>query len=187
MYKIIAIIGEAGSGKDTVLKSVMKNNHTAHEIVSCTTRPPRENEIDGINYIFMTGEAFGEKVLRGEMLEASYFNEWFYGTSFESLRSDCVNIGVFNPEGIEALMANKEIDLIVYYVRAKDKTRLLRQLNRESDPDVFEIIRRFKADWIDFENLNFHYNELSNENEEDLDFNTKVIGAAIERFARKNG
>ena len=182
MYKIIAIIGEAGSGKDTIMKRVLEAAPHLHEIVSCTTRPPRDGEIDGVNYHFMSPECFGDKLLHGEMLEASCFNNWFYGTGYESLRSDCVNIGVFNPEGIDSMMAHGNIDLVVYYVRAKDKTRMLRQLNRENDPDVHEIVRRFKADWIDFEDLDFHYNEIWNEDEKDLSFNVKVLDAAAKRL-----
>ena len=48
-YKIIALIGAAGSGKDTILKNVLKEDSSIHEIVSCTTRPPREGEINGKN------------------------------------------------------------------------------------------------------------------------------------------
>ena len=46
-YKIIAIMGEAGSGKDTLMKEVLKACPGLHEIVSCTTRPPREGEVHG--------------------------------------------------------------------------------------------------------------------------------------------
>ena len=48
----------------------------------------------------------------------------------------------------------------MYYVTAKDKTRLLRQLNREENPNVDEIIRRYKTDKEDFCDLDFHYNEI---------------------------
>lgn len=181
-YKILAIIGEAGSGKDTLMQEVLKINPDLHEIVSFTTRPPREGEIDGINYHFVTGEEFGRKVVEGEMLEATCFNDWFYGTGFDSLRSDCVNIGVFNPDGIDSLMAHANIELVVYYVTAKDKTRLLRQLNREENPNVDEIIRRFKTDREDFDDLDFHYNEVSNETKEDLQKNAEIIRAATLRL-----
>ena len=144
-YNIIAFIGEAGSGKDTIMKKVLERSPHLHEIVSCTTRPPREGEVDGVNYHFMSPEVFGDKVVHGEMLEASCFNDWFYGTGYESLRSDCYNIGVFNPESIESLRAHPGVAVDVYYVRATDKNRLLRQLNRETNPDVHEIIRRFRA------------------------------------------
>lgn len=175
MYKIIALIGEAGSGKDTLLQSVLSKTNKLHEIVSCTTRPPREKEVDGVNYHFLTGEEFGDKVINGEMLEASCFNDWFYGTSYESLRSDCVNIGVFNPEGIDSMMAHKDVYIVVYYVRADEKQRLLRQLNREENPDVREIIRRFTADLLDFEELPFHYNEIINNTKNDLEYATEVV------------
>ena len=121
------------------------------------------------------------------MLEASCFNDWFYGTGYESLRSDCVNIGVFNPEGIDSLMAHKNIELVVYYVTAKNKTRLLRQLNREENPNVDEIIRRYKADKDDFADLDFHYNEIVNEDRKDMDFNVKVVSAAAQRLENKIG
>ena len=186
-YKIIAICGKAGSGKDTILQRVVAACPQLHEIVSCTTRPMREGEADGINYFYLTGEQFGEKVLRGEMLEATCFNDWFYGTSYDSLRSDCVNIAVLNPEGIDSIAAHKNIEMVVFYVEAKDKTRLLRQLNRETDPDVYEIIRRFRADELDFEDLDFHHNVLINETKEDLDYNVQVVEAAAKRLKARIG
>ena len=63
-YKILAIIGQAGSGKDTLMKKVLAINDNLHEIVSFTTRPPREGEVDGVNYHFIDGEEFGAKVVR---------------------------------------------------------------------------------------------------------------------------
>lgn len=54
-YKIIALIGKAGSGKDTILKEILKQEPIKYnEIISCTTRPKREGEIDGVNYYFLT-------------------------------------------------------------------------------------------------------------------------------------
>lgn len=153
MYKIIAIMGEAGTGKDSLMQEILKLQPMFHEIISCTTRPMREGEAEGVNYYYYTPEQFGDKVLFDEMLECTVFNDWFYGTSYDSVRSDCVNIGVFNPTGVESLLARPDVDVIVIRVIAEDKTRLLRQLNREGSPDVREIIRRFNADWMDFEGI----------------------------------
>ena len=168
-YKMIALIGEAGSGKDTVMKEVLaKEPLLFNEIISCTTRPPREGECHGVNYYYYTDEEFADKVIAGEMLEVAQFNDWFYGTSYEALRSDVINLGVFNPTGIETMLSMKDIDLTVFYICAKDKTRLLRQLNREENPDCMEIMRRYRTDLIDFEILDFEYTELPNENLDDL-------------------
>ena len=150
--------------------------------MSCTTRPPREGEVDGINYHFLTGEQFGKKVLQNEMLEATCFNDWFYGTSIDSLDEDMVNIGVFNPEGVESILAYNNIDSIVVYVDTKDKERLIRQLNRESDPDVNEVIRRFKADEMDFDELDFNYVRLENNTKEDLRVNTSAVMALVQEL-----
>lgn len=181
-YKILAIIGEAGTGKDTIMKKVLKKNPNLHEIVSCTTRPPREKEKNGVNYHFLTHEEFTKKILNNEMLEATVFNNWCYGTSYDSLDVNKVNIGVFNPAGIEALMEHKNIFIVCYYVRAADKQRLLRQLNREENPDVKEIIRRFSADNLDFSELQFHYNEIENNTLQDLDKNIEIINNACLRL-----
>ena len=85
------------------------------------------------------------------MLEYTYFNGWYYGTGLESVDEYKINIGVFNPRGIQKLSARREeIDLKVFLIDASDKTRLLRQLNRENNPNVKEIIRRFNTDEEDF-------------------------------------
>ena len=149
-YKLIALMGKAGSGKDTIMKKMLETYPGLHEIVSCTTRPRRDYEVEGINYYFYSVEEFTKKVINGEMLEATEFNGWFYGTPIEGLSKNFVNIGVFNPAGIEAISGNPDIDMKLFYITARDKTRLLRQLNREGDPDVDEIIRRYDTDKKDF-------------------------------------
>ena len=151
-YTIIAIMGKSASGKDSLLKALLQEPQfkKAKPIISCTTRPIRENEINGIDYHFLTNEQFTNLVLSNRMLEATVFNDWCYGTSIDSLSTSGINIGVFNPEGCEALRQNENITLCLIYVEAADKTRLLRSLNREKNPDCHEIVRRFNADEMDF-------------------------------------
>lgn len=154
MKYIIAFIGKAGAGKDTIAQRIIGLNPDWNMIVSCTTRPKRENETEGVNYYYLTNEEFAQKVLNGDMLEATYFNNWHYGTAESSL-IEGVNIGVFNPEGYDCLteMASENVKVIGIYIMADHKTRLIRQLCREENPDVYEIIRRFGADEEDFEHI----------------------------------
>lgn len=150
--KVIAICGKSAAGKDTLLQEILKlNRPDIHEIISCTTRPPREGEVHGKNYYFLSNQEFADKIENGEMLEATVFRDWCYGTSLDSLRSDAINVGVFNVDGIDILYDNPNIDLYVIEVQASAKTRLIRSLNREKNPDVDEIIRRYLADEKDFE------------------------------------
>lgn len=150
-YLVIALVGKAGVGKDTLARDLVDDNKNWNMIVSCTTRPPREGEKDGEAYHFLTNEQFAQKVLDGDMLEATCFNGWHYGTMKSSLVPG-VNVGVFNPEGYDCLaeMPIAEVRVHGYLVQCDDKTRLLRQLNREERPDVNEIIRRWIADDEDF-------------------------------------
>jgi len=186
-FKMIAIIGQAGSGKDTILRAVCEENHELNKIVSCTTRPMRDGEIDGLDYHFFTVDQFTEQVLNDKMLEASCFNNWFYGTSSDSLLKDKVNIGVYNPEGIESLILHKDIELYVFLIEASDKVRLIRQLKREKNPDIEEIFRRYKTDRADFADLQFHHNVLKNEYIDDLDHAVAIICSAAEKLQAKIG
>ena len=178
-YKIIAICGEAGTGKDTLSQHVLANTDQAHEIISCTSRPIRENEREGINYYYLTLDQFKEKINNKDMLEFTCFNNWMYGTSYDSLSKDKINIGVFNPAGVRFLLADDRIDAKVFRVICDDKERLLRQLNREEHPDVDEIIRRYSTDKSDFAFLDFPYIELNNTTADDLSFNTQRILDAV--------
>jgi len=176
MFKIIALMGEAGSGKDTLMHCLsQKRPNTFNEIISCTTRPIREGEQHGINYFYLTLEEFNQKVKNNEMLEISSFNGWMYGVSLDALSAEKPNIGVFNPEGVRAMLAMPHIDLLVYRIICSDKNRLLRQLNRENNPNVDEIIRRYSTDKKDFSHLDFKYTEIDNNNKEDLELAAKAI------------
>ena len=191
MYKIIAIMGEAGSGKDSLMQEILKLKPEFHEIISCTTRPMREGEAEGVNYYYYTPEQFGDRVLHDEMLECTVFNDWFYGTSYDSVRSDCINIGVFNPTGVESLLARPDVDVKVIRVVAEDKTRLIRQLNREEWPDVREIVRRFNADWMDFDGIeeDFECIKVLNGQGADLVANAMLVIAELAPWLNqgKNG
>lgn len=150
-YKVLALVGKAGAGKDTILAMAMKRKpELFHEIISCTTRPPREGEHDGVNYFFLDREDFELELEAGLMLEVAEFNDWFYGTELKALSEDKINLGIFNPEGIISLLFDPRIELKVIYIQANDRIRLERQLRREEAPNVREIVRRFGTDETDF-------------------------------------
>ena len=171
---VIALVGKAGSGKDTIATKLAAARSDWNMIVSCTTRPMREGEQEGVNYFYLTNEEFANKILNGDMLEATFFNNWHYGTMKSSLK-DGVNIGVFNPAGYDCLveMDIPGVTVMGYFIDCRDKTRMLRQLNREEDPNVEEIIRRYAADEEDFyelknELLDYKLDYCWNETPEDL-------------------
>lgn len=163
-YKIVALFGESASGKDTICKKIVSEYpFITHALISHTTRPPRDYEINGIDYHFISNVEFAEKVLDGSMLEATCFRDWHYGTALDALDIDKVNIGVFNITGIECLLEDNRLDVYPIYVYASPKTRLIRSLNREQNPDCTEICRRFLSDEKDFSLVDFDYEQIINE------------------------
>ena len=78
--KLIVISGPSGVGKSTVLKRVMEQTPNLHFSVSATTRPMRPGEVDGLNYFFVSREAFQQMISDGALLEYAEYVGNYYGT-----------------------------------------------------------------------------------------------------------
>ncbi len=74
------IAGCSGVGKGTLIKLFLEKNPNIKLSVSATTRKPREGEIDGVNYFFVSKEEFEREVKNNEFLEWAEFSGNFYGT-----------------------------------------------------------------------------------------------------------
>lgn len=169
-YKIVALFGEAGTGKTYIQKQMINTNFGKKylsQIISSTTRPPRVGERDGVEYHFIpTPAQFLNEENVSKWIEFTRFRDWWYGTSIDSLSTEKINIGVFNITGIESLLRNPAIDCLPIRVKTYDKLRLFRQLSREANPDCHEICRRFITDSQDFNHINFEYKILTNDSNE---------------------
>ena len=66
---LIVISGPAGVGKDTVLNRLKQADHPFHFVVTATDRPPRPDEVDGVDYFFVSTAAFVDMIEQGELLE----------------------------------------------------------------------------------------------------------------------
>ena len=77
---LLVISGPTGCGKGTVLKRLMEMSDDFVFSVSATTRAPREGEVNGVNYHFISKEDFEKRIENGAMLEYACFCENYYGT-----------------------------------------------------------------------------------------------------------
>jgi guanylate kinase len=79
--KLIILSAPSGSGKTTIIKHVLEQGVPLAFSVSATSRPPRANERNGIDYWFISPEVFREKIAAGEFLEyEEVYHNRFYGT-----------------------------------------------------------------------------------------------------------
>ena len=161
--KIIALFGKSAAGKDTIQKMMLEQNNNYHRVISCTTRPKRDYEEEGVDYFFLTEDEFATKTISGDMLETTIFRNWFYGTPIDGLDPDKTNVGVFNISGIANMLKDERLDVHPVYIQATDKTRLMRALQREENPDCAEICRRYMTDEEDFQDIPFEYKVFDNE------------------------
>ena len=80
---LIVISGPSGVGKDTLIKRLLELDRNLRYSVSCTTRPPRPGEVDGVDYTFVSRERFQQLIDEGAFLEYAEYDGNLYGTLIE--------------------------------------------------------------------------------------------------------
>ena len=90
--KLFIVSAPSGCGKGTILSEVFKDRPVYYS-VSCTTRKPREGEINGTHYYFLTNDEFEKMISEDGFLEHAGFAAHYYGTPrkpvFDKLESGC--------------------------------------------------------------------------------------------------
>lgn len=85
---LVIVSGPSGVGKDTVISTLctIPTHPERYFVVTCTTRPRREYEVDGVHYHFMSQDAFARKRDAGGFLEANLVHGHWYGTPRDQVR-----------------------------------------------------------------------------------------------------
>jgi len=78
---LFIISAPSGAGKSTILMAILKKDPRLRYSISCTTRSPRGNERDGVDYYFVSDAAFRKKIDSGELAEWAEVHGHLYGTS----------------------------------------------------------------------------------------------------------
>jgi guanylate kinase len=77
---LFVVSGPSGAGKDTLVDGLRLRHERLKYSVSATTRPPRPGEREGIEYFFVTRDAFEQRLAEGGFLEHRSYNDHLYGT-----------------------------------------------------------------------------------------------------------
>jgi guanylate kinase len=137
VINILVLVGESASGKSTIEKE-LTDTYGFKKIISYTTRPPRENEIDGVDYHFISKEKFYELQMNNFFAEIGCYRNWYYGTALE----DCTNdkVCVLTPHGLRQMKAIDGLNIKSFYINISRRDRLIKMLQRGDDID--ECCRR---------------------------------------------
>ena len=161
---IVVIVGMSAVGKDTIREILEKEHYGYKNIVSYTSRPMRENEIDLVDYQFISKEKFNEMIDNNEMIEYRSYetnwygkNEtWFYGIRKFELDKNKNYVVVIDLTGAESIINYfGEENCVLIYLTAKDEIRKARAIKRGSF-DETEWNRRLFADYKDFSMVNLN-------------------------------
>ena len=154
----IAIVGAAATGKDYLRKRMMDRGMVYG--VSCTTRLPREGEVHGKDYYYITVEEFDAKIESGEFAEWQEFNGWKYGlTKDEFERCDVM---ILNAEAVTLLEQEYRDRVFVIYLDIPESIRRERLGVRDDKNDSTD--RRINADNEQFRNFLDFDCKITNEN-----------------------
>ena len=161
MGKIFFILGKSSSGKDTIFQKIKENNELGLKtVVGYTTRPMRENEVDGEEYFFVDRDRLEELKNDDKVIESRDYNTvhgiWSYFTvddgQIDLDQDDYLYIGTLESyEQVRNFYGEDKV--IPIYIEVEQGERLRRAVLREieqSEPKYEELCRRFLADEQDF-------------------------------------
>ena len=145
---MIVLVGESASGKSSIEK-YMVDNYGFKKIVSYTTRPPREGEIDGFDYNFINTEQFEQLKKQGFFAETAQYRDWCYGTAKEDCTDD--KVAVLTPHGLRQISKLEGINVISFYINVPRRDRLIKILQRGDN--IEEAYRRSLSDVGQFDGI----------------------------------
>jgi guanylate kinase len=150
--KLIAVTAPSGSGKTTIVREILKLFPEIIFSVSATTRAPRQTEIDGVNYFFITEEEFLKKIENDDFVEWQNFYDYYYGT-LRSFIDDNINSGksVLLEIEVKGALSIKKLypDSHIIYICPPSYDELVNRLrvrNTETEEDFVKRIERAKME-----------------------------------------
>ena len=159
---LIVLSGPSGSGKGTIIKSLLQQREDTVLSISVTTRAPRPGEKDGTHYFFRTRPEFEKMISENALLEYAEYNGNYYGTPEDAITS-WLNQGKnvlleIEVQGAEKVMDFRS-DLVSIFITIPSMTELerrLRERGTETEEKIHgrmeiarrELTRAFRYDYV---------------------------------------
>ncbi len=160
---MLILSSPSGAGKTTLTKKIQQKYQDFKISVSHTTRKPRTNEVEGIDYFFITHEEFKNKILNNEFYEYATIFDNFYGTSRgsvnELIKSNNNILFDIDWQGTKQLSKFNELQLIKIFLLPPNKKELKNRLIQRNQDNIDTISKRLKTydddihHWSDYDHV----------------------------------
>ena len=196
--KMIILSSPSGAGKTTLVKKISKEKKYKISI-SHTTRPPRDNEVDGVDYFFITQTKFQKLIRENAFLEYANVFKNLYGSTknqvFKNLKNGHNVLFDIDWQGAQQIKKQTlDYKLISFFILPPSKEILLERLisRGESNDEIIKMrMQQFDKDvlhWIEYdyvvvnEDLDKCYNEIVGYLKNKLDYNKSKIEKHIKKL-----
>lgn len=158
---VLIISGPSGVGKDALIQAVMKRSENFHFVVTMTSRPKRENEAEGVDYLFVTREQFEELIDNNGFIEYSRVYEDYKGVpkyqvqaAMASGKDILMRVDVQGAEKLHKILPEA---VLVFLAPPSREEWLARFLRRNTESEAQFNVRRVKGEsemrarcWFDY-------------------------------------
>lgn len=188
MIIIISLLGVTCSGKDSIKKELI--NLGMDSVVTTTTRPMRDGEVQDISYHFVDKSQFRRFKEQGFFAETDSYNTvhgvWYYGTQYKDLKDHENKVIILNPTGIKSISEQIDMkDWLIVHITCPDEILKDRLKKRGDDPKEAE--RRFEDDKIKFKNVDrFVDIEVVNNGDKTPEQLAHIIKSLYDRHLKEN-
>ena len=164
---MVILSSPSGAGKTTLTKKIQQKYQSFKISVSHTTRSPRSNEIDGVDYFFVSKNDFSKLIKQEKFYEYAEIFGNFYGTSKkvvnETIKKNDLIFDI-DWQGTKQLSKFKSLKLIKIYLITDSKNELKKRLIKRNQNTQQEVEKRFEAFDEDIKHWNDYDYILINEN-----------------------
>ena len=150
--KLLIFSAPSGSGKSTIINWLMQEHPelNMHFSISCTSRPPRGQEQNGVEYFFLTPEEFREKIQRDEFVEyEEVYTDRYYGTlksqvekQLEAGENVVFDVDVHGAVNIKKAYGEQALSLFIQPPSVEELRRRLTGRGTEKEEEIEKRIAR---------------------------------------------
>ena len=146
---MVILSSPSGAGKTTISKKLQQKYQNFKISVSHTTRRPRPNEVEGIDYYFLTEEQFQNKIANKEFYEYAKIFGNYYGTSKKSI-IDLLNnkndiLFDIDWQGTQQLSKHKELKFTKIFILPPSKEELKKRLTQRNQDKPTIVLERLSS------------------------------------------